>query len=70
GSDILVLRLMSPEGAVVTGISVAAGATTLTVSSDGMARLKANAAGTPTVFGVADCTRADVFPATISGSTL
>lgn len=70
GSDILVLRLMSPEGAVVTGISVAAGATTLTVSSDGMARLKANAAGTPTVFGVADCTRADVFPATISGSTV
>lgn len=70
GSDILVLRLMSPEGAVVTGISVAAGATTLTVSSDGMARLKASAAGTPTVFGVADCTRADVFPATISGSTV
>lgn len=70
GSDILVLRLMSPEGAVVTGISVAAGATTLTISSDGMARLKANAAGTPTVFGVADCTRADVFPATISGSTV
>lgn len=70
GSDILVLRLMSPEGAVVTAISVAAGATTLTISSDGMARLKANAAGTPTVFGVADCTRADVFPATISGSTV
>lgn len=70
GSDILVLRLLSPEGAVVTGVSVAGTATTLTVSSDGMARLKANAAGTPTVFALADCTRADVFPATVTGSTV
>ncbi len=70
GSDVLVLRLLSPEGAVVTGVGVDGTTTTMTVSSDGMARLKAGAAGTPTVFALADCTRADVFPATISGSTV
>ncbi|HEL2977445.1 TPA: PilW family protein [Stenotrophomonas maltophilia] len=70
GSDILVLRLLSAEGAVVTGASVDGSATTLSVSREGMARLKANAAGTPTVFALADCTRADVFTGSATESTV
>ncbi|WMJ68605.1 PilW family protein [Stenotrophomonas sp. 24(2023)] len=70
GSDILVLRLLSPEGAVVTGTSVAGTKTTLTVAAEGMARLKAGVGGTPGVFALADCTRADVFPATVAGNAV
>ncbi|KAF1016366.1 MAG: hypothetical protein GAK31_01864 [Stenotrophomonas maltophilia] len=70
GSDILVLRLLSPEGAVVVGNSIDGTKTTLTVSDAGMARLKAGVAGTPAVFALADCSRADLFNGTVAGNTV
>lgn len=64
GSDVIVLRFLAPAGVPVTGIGGAAGAEQLQVSAGGWNSLTRDGVATPTLFGVADCAQADVFPGT------
>lgn len=70
GSDIVVLRYFSGEGLPVTGINSVAGLTTITVNSDPdkWKVLTENGVDKPVLFGLADCTYADVFQATTVNS--
>lgn len=81
GSDIIVLRYFNPTGTPVT--EVGASPTTLTIPPifpsgtpspappDGWPSLTEDGVANPTLFGIADCSQADVFPATgIAGGTL
>ncbi|WP_024889784.1 PilW family protein [Luteimonas huabeiensis] len=64
GSDILVLRYLGARGAPVTAISGAAGAEILTFSATGWPGLTEDGVTSPTLFGIADCSYATVFPGT------
>lgn len=69
GSDLIVLRYFSPEGVPVDNIT-ASGSGEAIAFSAGSGRLTSDGVGTPTLFGVADCTHADVFPAGLAGSAV
>lgn len=74
GSDVIVLRYFNPRGTPVTEVGTTA--TTLTIPPifpagtpspsppDGWPNLTDDGVGNPTLFGIADCSQADVFPAT------
>lgn len=63
GSDILVLRYLSPLSSPVTEIGTVS-ATTLSVLQDHAANLTHDGVSNPTIFGIADCSQADVFAGT------
>ena len=64
GSDILVLRYLSGRGTPVTSIVSGPGAETLSFSpvNEGWIALTDDGVTAPTMFGIADCSHADVFP--------
>ncbi|MBS7456664.1 PilW family protein [Coralloluteibacterium stylophorae] len=63
GSDIIVLRFLGSRAVPVTAIAGSAGAETLTIpTSTGIESLREEGVGEPDLFGVADCSHADVFP--------
>ncbi|MFT3756868.1 MAG: PilW family protein [Pseudoxanthomonas sp.] len=64
GSDIVVLRFFTPDGAPVTGIS----ANTVTVDTTRWPMLQQGGVTTPVLFGLGDCTYADVFQGSGSGT--
>ncbi|MFT3762134.1 MAG: PilW family protein [Pseudoxanthomonas sp.] len=64
GSDIVELRFLSPDGAPVTAIS----ANTVTVDSSRWSVLQQGGVTTPVLFGLGDCTFADVFQGTGTGT--
>lgn len=70
GSDVILLRYFSGEGVPVTGINSVAGLTTITVNPDPdkWKVLTENGVDKPVLFGLADCTYADVFQATTVSS--
>ena len=66
GSDVLELRYLNNEGAPVTAITnPTAGTTQITVAPGRWDALTANGVANPTMFGIADCSYVDVFPATV-----
>ncbi len=62
GSDVLVLRFLSNEGAPVDAIA-SGGTTTITVPTDRWSSLTHDGVANPQLFGIADCSYADVFAA-------
>ncbi|WP_157515239.1 PilW family protein [Luteimonas abyssi] len=70
GSDIIVLRFFGARGTQVNGVT-SAGVVTIPVATgattDGWEVLTDEGVGAPTMFGIADCSFADVFPG--SGGT-
>lgn len=62
GSDVLVLRFLSNRGAPVNAISTGAG-TTITVPKARWGALTQDGVASPRIFGIADCSYADVFGA-------
>lgn len=69
GSDILVLRYLTGQGIPVMTITTD-GANDIVQFTASSAALTADGVATPQLFGVADCTHADVFPGTLSGNTV
>ncbi|WP_140718804.1 PilW family protein [Pseudomonas sp. Hp2] len=69
GSDVLVLRYLSPEGVPVTGIASGTNST-LTFDAALGARLTEGGVASPALFGVADCSHADVFSGVYSSGTV
>lgn len=69
GSDIVVLRYLDREGAPVNTINSAGANTTFTVPAARWAALTNDGVANPQLFGVADCSYADVFRATGVNST-
>ncbi|MBD3825959.1 MULTISPECIES: PilW family protein [Stenotrophomonas] len=76
GSDVLVLRYLAPVGVPVTSIS-AGSDNTIGFDGDLGRRLTEEGVAAPTLFGIADCSHADVFvgtyavgSVTASGATL
>ncbi|MCS3745083.1 type IV pilus assembly protein PilW [Xanthomonas arboricola] len=70
GSDIIVLRYLSAEGAPVTALAVTGGNSVVSVEAGRWSRLTSNGVATPTLFGVADCSHADVFAGTSTNSSV
>ncbi|TWI00213.1 type IV pilus assembly protein PilW [Luteimonas cucumeris] len=68
GSDVIVLRYFSNEGAPVTAISNAASEETVTLADGRWDTLTGDGVATPTLFGIADCSRADVFAGSGAGT--
>lgn len=64
GSDVIVLRYLSGEGVPVTGIT----STGVTVDAANWNVLASSGIANPRIFGIADCTYADVFQATAAGA--
>lgn len=60
GSDVLVLRFLAPEGVPVTAIN----GQEILVEPTRWARLTQGGVASPTLFGISDCGRADVFAGT------
>lgn len=60
GSDIIMLRFFAPNGAPVTGLATAGTTTTVSTTAAGWSDLTRDGVPNPTVFGVADCSYADV----------
>lgn len=63
GSDVIILRYFSPNGAQVTGFAPGT-PTTMNVDSSQVAVLQESAATRPLLLGIADCMNAAVFQAT------
>src|SRR5690606_5938682 len=63
GSDILVLRYLAPEGVPVTALTPGSNSVVGFDAGAG-ARLTEGGVGTPNLFGVADCSHANVFKGT------
>lgn len=64
GSDVIELRFLSNEGAPVTVISnPSAAETAITVQAGRWASLTNDGVANPVMFGIADCSYVDVFPA-------
>ncbi len=64
GTDVIELRFFSTEGLPVTNITnPIATQTVITVPAAQWATLTANGVANPTMFGISDCSFADVFPA-------
>lgn len=70
GSDLIMLRFFSPEGVPVDSITASGGGESIAFPAGGSGRLTSDGVGTPTLFGVADCTHADVFPATLAAAAV
>lgn len=68
GSDVIVLRYFSNEGAPVTNIVAAGGNESVTVAAGRWDVLTGDGVATPTLFGIADCSHADVFGAAGAGT--
>lgn len=68
GSDIIVLRYFSNEGAPVTNIVKAGSVESVTVATGRWAALTTDGVATPTLFGIADCSHADVFAGAGTGT--
>ena len=68
GSDIIVLRYFSNEGAPVTNITKAGSVESVTVATGRWAALTTDGVATPTLFGIADCSHADVFAGAGTGT--
>lgn len=68
GSDILVLRYLSPLASPVTEIGTSSPAS-LTVLPEFWSNLTQDGVGNPTLFGIADCSQADVFPGSGDGTS-
>lgn len=64
GSDVLVLRYLGARGTPVTAITGAAGSEVLNFPAAGWAGLTEEGVVAPTLYGVADCSFASVFPGT------
>jgi len=69
GSDVLVLRFFTGQGIPVTEITTAGAGDTVRFAVDSAA-LTSDGIAEPKIFGVADCSHADVFLGTLSGSTV
>ncbi|MGY3265249.1 type IV pilus assembly protein PilW [Lysobacter sp. HA35] len=63
GSDVIVLRYLTPEGIPVTSFGTSGTDVTLSVDSTKWSVLTQNGVASPALFGVADCTNADIFEA-------
>lgn len=70
GSDILVLRFFHPDGVAINTLTSAASESKIGISTASAQRLAAGVSGGPSVFGVADCTRAEVFTGQLNGTTV
>ncbi|MCC8444156.1 PilW family protein [Xanthomonas cannabis] len=70
GSDILVLRFLSPEGVPVTGLVRTGSNSIASFDAGRLSRLTSGGVGTPTLFGIADCSHADVFTGTSAASSV
>lgn len=68
GSDIIVLRYLSNEGAPVDQIGTTGTAETVRVVPGRWDALTGDGVATPTLFGIADCSYVDVFAGTGSGT--
>lgn len=64
GSDVIELRYMGNEGVPVSAITPAGAQTVISVPPARWNTLTQNGVPNPTMFGLADCSYADVFPAT------
>lgn len=64
GSDVLVLRYLHPEGVPVNSITSSGGGSVLGVDATRWTALTNGFVGSPTMFGIADCSHADVFAGT------
>ncbi len=62
GSDVLVLRYLGGRGTPVTAITGSAGAEELNFPASGWAGLTEDGVTAPSIFGIADCSHASVFP--------
>lgn len=69
GSDVLVLRFLSPVGVPVTSIS-AGSDNTIGFDSTLGKRLTEDGVSAPTLFGIADCSHADVFIGTYAAGSV
>lgn len=67
GSDIVVLRFLAPEGVPVTGFSASGAGVSASVDVAKWPVLTQGGVAAPALFGIADCTYADVFQATAVG---
>lgn len=63
GSDVLVMRYLAPEGVPVTNIAGGGSGETISFNPARGGALTSDGVATPLVFGVGDCTHADVFRA-------
>ncbi len=63
GSDIIVLRYLAGPGVPVTAIGGVPGGETLQVAASGWSVLASDGVSQPSLYAVADCSHADVFPA-------
>lgn len=70
GSDILVLRFLSPEGVPVTGLVRTGSNSIASFDAARLSRLNGGGVGTPTLFGIADCSHADLFAGTSAASSV
>ena len=70
GSDVLVLRFLGARGTPVTGITGSAGSEVLSFPAAGWTGLTEDGVTAPTLYGIADCSHADVFPGTGSSGTV
>lgn len=70
GSDILVLRYLSAEGVPVTGLVRSGSASVVSVDGTRWSRLTSGGVGTPSLFGIADCSHADVFTGTSAAGSV
>ncbi|MEQ8035144.1 PilW family protein [Xanthomonas sp. WHRI 6106] len=70
GSDILVLRYLSAEGVPVTGIVRSGSASVVSVNGARWSRLTSGGVGAPSLFGIADCSHADVFTGTSAAGSV
>ena len=64
GSDVLVLRYLGARGTPVTSITGSAGAEVLNFPAAGWVGLTEEGVTSPTLYGIADCSHASVFPGT------
>jgi len=68
GSDVLVLRYLLPEGVPATSITASGGTEVVAFPAARADVLTSGGVATPTLFGVADCSHADVFPGTFNAA--
>ncbi|CAD2256086.1 PilW family protein [Xanthomonas arboricola pv. juglandis] len=69
GSDIVVLRFLSPQGTPVNTVATGASTTKFTVSPARWVAFTQDGVANPQLFGVADCTYADVFQASATSAS-
>jgi type IV pilus assembly protein PilW len=70
GSDIISLRFLADEGLPALSLAPAAAQTAITVPAGRTAALTSDGVTNPSLFGVADCSGADVFRGAITANTI